>query len=274
MARGVLVGVPSGGTSLRWLNDMCRFRPPQSEKKKNFFIFFFFSRFAIESCSARFLFAFSTLPFRFFRKSKISATRGELEELARARGKFQENFPGARRPGQGGKATTMEEEEYDVVGIRSRIVRGRRYWKLRYRRLGLLVQKRLGLHARGVSSSTRIIQKPKWRNEDRHGGGGVVDVRWDGSLRSGLPPSQDLLPPPPAGLRPKACDRGVEFREVHAGLRVLVLQGLQHHLDLVDVLQEPRLLRLPGLVFPPQLANFQCRLASFLERVHTRARKK
>ena len=25
----------------------------------------------------------------------------------------------------------------------------RRYWKLRYRRLGLLVQKRLGLHARG-----------------------------------------------------------------------------------------------------------------------------
>ena len=126
----------------------------------------------------------------------------------------------------------------------------------------------------GVSSSTRIIQKPKWRNEDRHGGGGVVDVRWDGSLRSGLPPSKDLLPPPPAGLRPKACDRGVEFREVHAGLRVLVLQGLQHHLDLVDVLQEPRLLRLPGLVFPPQLANFQCRLASFLERVQTRARKK
>ena len=53
------------------LNDMCRFRPPQSEKKKTFSIFFF-SRFAIESCSARFLFAFSTLPFRFFRKSKIS----------------------------------------------------------------------------------------------------------------------------------------------------------------------------------------------------------
>ena len=82
MARGVLVGVPSGGTSLRWLNDMCRFRPPSQKRKKTFSFFFRDSQSNLVvrvSCS-RFL----PSPFAFSANQKYLPQEGELEELARA----------------------------------------------------------------------------------------------------------------------------------------------------------------------------------------------